>query len=148
MGPMSVKIVFNGHEYSGVEAMPADVRQEYEAALDMLSKTGDRDMVSQLLHADGVRVQTTIRRKIVVDGKEYASVDELPPELRQRFEHAVAGHAPSRDGAVTASTVQPRPASARPPVVLDDQKRRSPLVRIGGWIAIGALAALWLLRRV
>jgi hypothetical protein len=144
---MSVKIVFNGQEYSGVEAMPPDVRQEYEAALDLLGKMGDRDIVSKLLHAVGLKVEATIRRNLVVNGKEYGSVDEMPPKLRQRFEQAVAAPAPGHRGAVTPPAVQRRPASSPPPVVPDDQARRSPLLRIAWWIAIGALLALWLLRR-
>ncbi|HEX4574792.1 MAG TPA: hypothetical protein VH158_06650 [Gemmatimonadales bacterium] len=140
---MNVKIVFNGHEYSNVEAMPPDVRQEYEVTLDLLGKTSDRGMISQLLDAVGLKVQATIRRKIVINGKEYASVDALPPELRQRFEQAVAVHASNRAGSGASRTVPSPP----PPVVPDDQARRSPLVRIAWWVALGAVLALWLLRR-
>lgn len=143
---MSVKIVFNGQEYTGVEAMPPVVRREYEATLALLRNIGERGLVSRLLDAVGVRVQATIRRKIVVNGKEYASVDELPPELRQRVEQTVATLVPG-GGTVPAPTVPPRPVSALPPVVLDDQARRTPLVRIAWWLAIGVLVALWLLRR-
>ena len=144
---MSVKIVFNGQEYSGVEAMPPNLRREYEATLYLLRNIGDRGFVSRLLDAVGVRVQATIRRKIVVNGKEYASVDELPPELRQRVAQTVAARVPGDDRTVPSPTVPPRPASSLPPVVLDDQARRSPLVRIAWWLAIGVLVALWLLRR-
>jgi hypothetical protein len=140
---MNVKIVFNGHEYSNVEAMPPDVRQEYEVTLDLLSKTSDRGMISKLLDAVGVRVQATIRRRIVVNGKEYASADELPPELRQRFEQAVAAHASHRAGPRASRTVPSPP----PAVVPDDQARRSPLVRIAWWVALGVVLALWLLGR-
>jgi len=37
-----------------------------------------------------VGVKITVRRKIVVNGKEYGSPEELPPELRPAYEKAVA----------------------------------------------------------
>jgi hypothetical protein len=36
----------------------------------------------------------TINRKIVVNGVEYHSVDELPPEIRAAYEKAVASQVP------------------------------------------------------
>jgi hypothetical protein len=143
---MSLRIVFNGQEYTGVEAMPPDIRQEYEAALDMLSKTGDRDVVSQLQRASGLRVQTQVRRRILVDGKEYGSVDEIPAAIRQRYQAVVRGElgAAARPGNPATSP----PLGIRPPPTLpDDQARRSPLVRVAWWLAIGILLAWFLVRR-
>src|SRR5207245_4173068 len=34
----------------------------------------------------------TVKRKIVVNGVEYHSVDELPPELRAAYDKALEGH--------------------------------------------------------
>jgi hypothetical protein len=45
---VSLKIVFNGTEYDGVEAMPPDVRKEYEIALQTLRKSGGEEILSIL----------------------------------------------------------------------------------------------------
>ncbi len=36
-------------------------------------------------------IQVNIRRRITVNGKEYGSVDEMPVDLREAFEKAMAG---------------------------------------------------------
>jgi hypothetical protein len=143
---MSLRIVFNGQEYTSVEAMPPDIRQEYEAALDMLSKTGDRDVVSQLQRASGLRVQTQVRRRILVDGKEYDSVDQIPLAIRQRYEAVVRGE--RGDAARPGNPTTSSPPGIRPPPTLpDDQARRRPLVRVAWWLGIGILLAWFLVRR-
>jgi hypothetical protein len=38
-------------------------------------------------------IKFNVKTKIVVNGKEYASVDELPPELRKPYEQALARNA-------------------------------------------------------
>ncbi|HEV2751162.1 MAG TPA: hypothetical protein VGV12_11630 [Gemmatimonadales bacterium] len=45
---MSLKIVFNGSEYSSVEAMPPDVRAQYEKVLESLKQTGGDEVLSAL----------------------------------------------------------------------------------------------------
>jgi hypothetical protein len=45
---MSLKIVFDGQEYDSVDAMPPDVRKEYEVALESLRKTGGDEILSVL----------------------------------------------------------------------------------------------------
>jgi hypothetical protein len=39
----------------------------------------------------GVNVKGNIKRKIVVNGREYSSVEEMPEDIRRAFERAIAG---------------------------------------------------------
>ena len=48
LGVVSLKIVFNGAEYPSVEAMPPDVRAQYEKVLETLKQTGGDEVLSAL----------------------------------------------------------------------------------------------------
>jgi hypothetical protein len=50
---VSLKIVFNGKQYDDVDAMPPDVRREYEVALETLRKTGGEEILSLLQQGGG-----------------------------------------------------------------------------------------------
>lgn len=140
---MSVKIVFNGTEYDGIDAMPPDVRTAYEAALESLGKAGGETLASLLKQGGGASIKATFRQ-IVVNGKKYSSLDEMPPDIRRTYEEAMASLAPGEP----AGPGGPRPI-APPPLLEDDQARGGSggrLWQIALWIAIAAVAAVWLLR--
>jgi len=126
--------------------MPPDVRQAYEAALASLSKSleGGGGLVSLLEHGAGTSIKATFR-EIVVNGKKYGSVDEMPPEIRRTYEEAMAGLDPG--GATRGMPTAPSP------IIVDDDAGGGggggggKLLRIGLWIAIAVLVAVWLLRR-
>ena len=91
-------LVFNGKTYSGVEDMPPEVRRAYEEAMAFLADK-DHDGIPDILEGKGgdversvlqagVTVSTTTR--IIVNGREYSSVSELPPEVREKYEQAAA----------------------------------------------------------
>ena len=142
---MSLKIVFNGQEYDGVEAMPPDVRKEYEVALESLRKSGGAEIFSQLQQSGGTHIKATFR-EIVVNGKKYDSVDAMPPDVRRTYEQAIARLAPG--GGTGPAPAAPRPRAVRPPpMVQDDDAPRQNLWRIALWIAVGAVAAWLVLRR-
>ena len=144
---MSLKIVFNGKEYDNVDAMPPDVRKEYEVALETLRKSGGEEILAVLQRGAGVsgtHIKATYH-EIVVNGKKYDSVDAMPPDVRRTYEQAMA-------------QVTPSGAAVRPPVTAP--ARAIPLEGRGGggggggglwrialWIGIGAAAAWLLLRR-
>jgi hypothetical protein len=112
---VSLKIVFNGKQYDSVDAMPPDVRKEYEVALETLRKSG------------GEEILTVLQRDM-----------------------GVARAAPS--GAAVRPPVAPAPAARaiRPPLISDDADaggRGGGLWRVVLWIGVGAAAAWWLLRR-
>jgi len=147
---VSLKIVFNGQEYDNVDAMPPDVRKEYEVALETLRKSGGEEILSVLqrdMGVTGTHIKATFR-EIVVNGKKYDSVDAMPPDVRRTYEQAMARIAPS--GAAVRPPVAPAPAARAirpPPIAQDAEPRGGGLWRIAFWIAVGALAAWWLLRR-
>src|SRR5437899_8815736 len=83
---VSLKIVFNGQEYDSVDAMPPDVRKEYDVALETLRKSGGEEILSVLqrdMGVSGTHIKATFR-EIVVNGKKYDSVDAMPPDVRRR----------------------------------------------------------------
>jgi hypothetical protein len=92
-------ITFNGEEYTSVEAMPPDVRQLYELALSM-THDGNQDGVPDLL-AQGLPGDATVIRtqQFVVDGVAYGSIDEMPPEVRERYQAGIGRFDRDGDGA-------------------------------------------------
>ena len=48
LGFVSLKIVFNGAEYPSVEAMPPDVRAQYEKVVESLKQTGGDEVLAAL----------------------------------------------------------------------------------------------------
>lgn len=153
LDPVSLKIVFNGAEYDSVEAMPPDVRAQYDKVLESLKKTGGDEVLSALQRVSsgtglgGLNgtIKTTYR-EIVVNGKKYGSVGEMPADVRRLYEQALAQ---AGAGGVGAGLNRPSSGALRPPppVIEDDQTRRGGVLRILMWMALGAAIAWWLLRR-
>jgi hypothetical protein len=148
---VSLKIVFNGKQYDSVDAMPPDVRKEYEVALETLRKSGGEEILSVLqrdMGVTGTHIKATVR-EIVVNGKKYDSVDAMPPDVRRTYEQAMARVGPS--GAAVRPPVAPAAPAARairpPPMGDDAEARGGGLWRVVLWIGVGAAAAWWLLRR-
>jgi len=98
------KIVIDGKTYSSVEEMPEDVRQKYELALQALSDTNgnhvpdvlenilldeDKDGQPDILKNVGVTTHVTSHMKIIVNGKEFNRMEDLPPEARAKYEAAL-----------------------------------------------------------
>jgi hypothetical protein len=100
------RIVIDGTTYQSIEEMPEDVRKKYEQAVQSLGdsnkngipdaletlnifadqdKNGAPDIVENLVTAHN----TVTRMKIVIDGREFTAVDNLPPEARERFDEAM-----------------------------------------------------------
>ena len=157
LDPVSLKIVFNGAEYDSVEAMPPDVRAQYNEVLESLKKTGGDEVLSALQRVSsgtGGLSETimTTHREILVNGKKYGSVGEMPPDVRRLYEKAL-GQAGAGAGAglnrPSSGALRPPPPSPPPPVIEDDQTRQGGggVLRILMWMALGAAIAWWLLRR-
>ena len=100
-------IVIDGKTYNSIEEMPPEVRQKYEQAMQALGdangnripdafenmnifadqdKNGMPDVVENLVAGQAV----VNSMKIVVDGKEFNSLDGLPPEVRANYEAAMS----------------------------------------------------------
>jgi len=159
LDPVSLKIVFNGAEYDSVEAMPPDVRAQYNEVLESLKKTGGDEVLSALQRVSsgtGGLSETimTTHREIVVNGKKYGSVGEMPPDVRRLYEKAL-GQAGAAGAGAGAGLNRPSSGALRAPppppphVIEDDQTRQGGggVLRILIWMALGAAIAWWLLRR-
>ena len=107
-------IVIDGKTYKSVDEMPEDVRRNYERAMSQLgdsNKDGIPDMLEDLTNPADVNkngmpdaIENMVSKvfssstKIIVDGAEYNSLDELPPEVRAKYEHALGSLDENRNG--------------------------------------------------
>jgi hypothetical protein len=86
----SSQIIFNGRKYASAEEMPPEVRQAYERVMDTLD--ADRNGVPDILEdtpTDTSEPGVNISTKIVIDGQEYTSLEDMPPELRRSCEEQI-----------------------------------------------------------
>ena len=105
------RIVIDGKSYNSVDEMPPDVRLQYEAAMRALKDQGIPNAFESNMLADQNRngipdiVENTPGQKfvansmkILLDGKEFNSLDELPPEARAKYEQAMGALDANRNG--------------------------------------------------
>lgn len=99
-------IVIDGKTYNDVNEMPLEIRQKYEQAIRSLGdannngipdafenlniladkdKNGVPDIVENLVAGQA----SVSSMKIIVDGQEFNSIENLPPEARARYEAAM-----------------------------------------------------------
>jgi hypothetical protein len=110
-------IVIDGKTYNSVNDMPEDVRRLYEQAMssfkdqdgnripdaiegnapNLLTDRNRNGIPDSMENAAGTSV-TTNTMKIVWDGKEFNSLDELPPDARARYEQAMGKLDANRNG--------------------------------------------------
>lgn len=108
-------IVIDGKTYNTVNEMPAEVRRKYEQAIKTL-KDEDRNRIPDVfentnMSGDGSTINvpdafeniTGTRTflsgmKIIVEGREINSVDDLPPDARARYDKAMSGLDSNRNG--------------------------------------------------
>lgn len=109
-----VKIEFNGQTYDGIDQMPPDVREEY---LRLIAPFGDanRNGIPDALENGfrGAATQTLVEERIVINGKEYRSLDEVPPDLRPIVER-LRPNAPAPSVVVSSETKVIEIGSDRP----------------------------------
>jgi len=91
------KFVVNGKSYASLDEMPPDVRQAYEQMIGMFAdknRNGIPDILEGGMGAGSAQVEILPMQinstRFIVDGKVYSSVEELPPEARQKYEQAMA----------------------------------------------------------
>lgn len=90
---MSGRIVFNGKSYNSVDEMPPEAREAYEKIMGIFTdknQDGMPDLFEGFTGTDArnlnVQANTTT---IIYEGRQYSSIDELPPEARRRYEQAM-----------------------------------------------------------
>ncbi len=156
----STRIVVNGQEYHGVEEMPPEVRSLYERAMQMAAEqtgsAGQGPAAGASLLPQPPETHVTVNRvtrKYVVNGKEYVSLDDLPPELAAQVKQALAsaGTDVLAGPATPPQATRPaQPASRIPnfeaPARSRVRVRVSP-IRLALWIAAILLIILLYLRQ-
>jgi len=157
-------IVIDGKTYKSLDEMPEDVRRNYESAMRNFDKNqnGTPDILENMNLFPGGNtndISNAIENivghvmsptNIIADGKMYNSLDELPPEMRAKYELAMGAMDANKNGipdfvegmlgtpnqsnhVVTsfgAST--PRPASPQPTPVSSTIEPESS----GGWMLV------------
>jgi hypothetical protein len=108
-------IVIDGKTYTSVEEMPPDIRQKYEQAMRSLGDANnnqipdvfetmdifadkDKDNVPDVLENLTASHATMNTMKIIVDGKEFDGIENLPPEARAKYEQAMGKLDANRNG--------------------------------------------------
>ena len=108
-------IVIDGKTYHSVNEMPPDIRQKYEQAMRSLGDTNsnqipdafeamnifadqDKDGVPDVLENLAASHATVNTMKIIVDGKEFDGLENLPAETRARYEEAMEKLDANRNG--------------------------------------------------
>jgi len=106
-------IVINGRTYKSVEEMPEDVRRNYEQALgnmdkdlngipDMLENVNaffdDKDKDGKPDAFEGMTSKVITATKVIVNGREYNSLNDLPPDVRAKFEQAMGTFDSNQNG--------------------------------------------------
>ena len=108
-------IVIDGKTYNSVDEMPPDIRQKYEQAMRSLGDANsnqipdafesmnifadkDKDGVPDILENIAASHATVNTMKIIVDGKEFDGLENLPPEARARYEEAMGKLDANRNG--------------------------------------------------
>ena len=93
MSPARIRV--NGVEYDSPEAMPPDVRHLYEDAMRQALpalKDQDGNGVPDLFEGKGSgRARTFLSSRITVNGKTYRGVEEMPADVRETYDRAMAG---------------------------------------------------------
>lgn len=106
-------IVIDGKTYKSVDEMPEDVRKNYENAMSQLANN-DKDGIPDVLEGlniladknkdgipdafEGMTSNIISSTKIIAGGKEYNSLDELPPDIRAKYEQAMGTLDANRNG--------------------------------------------------
>ena len=99
-------IVIDGKTYTSVDEMPPDVRQKYEQAMRSLGDADhnhipdvfenvnlladqDQDGIPDAFENLSAQSTAVSSMKIIIDGKEFNRVEDLPPDARARYEEAM-----------------------------------------------------------
>jgi hypothetical protein len=108
-------IVIDGKTYHSVDEMPPDIRQKYEQAMRSLGDANrdqvpgafetlnifadqDKDGIADILENLTAGQVGVSSMKIIVDGKEFAGLENLPPEARAKYEEAMGKLDANRNG--------------------------------------------------
>ena len=94
---MTTKIVIGGREYHSRDELPAELREQFDRISGLLAdKNGngipdglEGTLPAQLLPPGTPPIQL-VSQQIVVNGREFGSLEELPPDLRRQLSGQMA----------------------------------------------------------
>jgi hypothetical protein len=141
---MQTRIVFNGHEYSGIEAMPDDVRRAFQDKLAQLTKDADHDGVPDVLQGKGIGIEGAA---ITINGRTIENIGSLPKPLRwlvnSMLEHAVGeaatlqrSNAPTPEQARMLRSLDATSTALRTLLLTLSAGAAGALVALGIWIMV------------
>ena len=84
---MTTRIIFNGQEYEGPEAMPPDVRKAYQEMLDQFQDK-DQDGIPDILQGGsaGKNVLGMLQTSVSFNGRTLENIGGLPASVRRLWE--------------------------------------------------------------
>src|SRR5258706_3976396 len=182
-------IVIDGKTYKSVEEMPEDVRRKYEKAMQVLDKNqngvpdilentnlfadknqgGMENIFENLTSFQGANSRAINTTKITINGQVVDSLDQLPPDIRAKYEQALGAMDANKNGipdfvegmlgsanqtnnvATDFGTASPPPASRQPTPVdsaIEPESSRGWMLALAGIILVGlclvlAVAGIW-----
>lgn len=93
-------IVIDGKTYNSVNEMPEDVRRSYEDAMRNLdnNRNGTPDLFEGTASFQDSTTSVINATKIVVNGQVFDGLDQLPPEVRAKYEQAMGAMDANKNG--------------------------------------------------
>ena len=93
-------IVIDGKTYHSVNEMPEDVRRSYEDAMRNLdnNRNGTPDLFEGAASFQDLTTNVINATKIVVNGQVFDGLDQLPPEVRAKYEQAMGAMDANKNG--------------------------------------------------
>jgi len=179
---MTNKIVIDGKVYNSIQEMPEDVRVKYEQALKAFGKSGsmnpmnlpglenvfadnDNNGTPDIFEQLGTSNFHSIRTKIIHNGKEFNSIEGLPPEIQAKYNNAMKNLDKNHNGILDIfeniqvntnqkSSIQSQPQSDQPiarrsvpspqssqPAITPDTSNGLGLLIMGGLLMLICLAS-------
>jgi hypothetical protein len=93
-------IVIDGKTYKSADEMPEDVRKNYEDAMRNLdqNRNGTPDPFEGAAAVQNTTTSVINATKIVVNGQVFDGLDQLPPEVRAKYEQAMGAMDANKNG--------------------------------------------------
>lgn len=93
-------IVIDGKTYKSADEMPEDVRKSYENAMRNVdsNQNGTPDAFEGLSSFQTATANVINSSKIIVNGQVFDSLDQLPPEIRAKYEQALGAMDANKNG--------------------------------------------------
>lgn len=93
-------IVIDGKTYRSVDEMPEDVRKNYENAMRGLdhNQNGMPDAFEGSAAFQSATANEINASKIIVNGQVFDGLDQLPPEVRAKYEQAMGALDANKNG--------------------------------------------------